>query len=109
MTVDKIIPCICCDHPPSVDDRSEYGMPVLKLANSSIPHLQFYTAECPFCGRGGVLQFKSAYLALKNWNEMQQQLYESEHKPIIYQEDWKDTCKRLGYDYEEWYCHESKS
>lgn len=32
---------------------------------------QYYEAFCPKCGRGGMFQFKSSYLALKHWNEMQ--------------------------------------
>ena len=31
---------------------------------------------CPDCGRGNVgLQYKSAYLALKAWNDMQERLW----------------------------------
>jgi hypothetical protein len=27
--------------------------------------------------------------------------YDYEKKPVLYKEEWKDTCKRLGYDYGE--------
>jgi hypothetical protein len=99
MTVDKIIPCVCCEHPPSVDDRHEYGMPVLIASNSCIDHLQFWEAKCPKCGRGGIIQYKSAYLALKHWNECMVRCYRMEDKEIVYYEDFKDTCERLGYEY----------
>ena len=102
MTVDKIIPCVCCEHPPSVDDASHYGMPILMPYNSLKDHLQFWQAKCPKCGRGGVIDYKSAYLALKGWNEMMRDCYEYERKEIVYEEDWKDTCARLGYEYHEW-------
>lgn len=100
MTVDRIIPCVCCEHPPSVDDASDYGMPILKPSNGFQDHLQFWTAVCPKCGRCGVIQYKSAYLALKAWNECMVRCYDYEKKPIVYTEDWKDTCERLGYDYD---------
>lgn len=66
----KIIPCICCDHEPSAADSVYYGMPQLKVTQS----MDFFEIYCPNCGRGGLLQFKSAYLAVKNWNEMQESL-----------------------------------
>lgn len=102
MTVDKIIPCVCCEHPPSVDDGHEYGMPILIASNAFQEHKQWWEAKCPQCGRGGMFQYKSAYLALKAWNEIMQRCYEYEHKEILYEEDWKDTCERLGYEYHEW-------
>ena len=102
MTVDKIIPCVCCDHPPSVDDSFKYGMPVLTPCNSAKEHLQFWVAKCPVCGRGGIFQFTSAYLALKHWNELMRNCYAAEHKPVVYKENWKDTCERLGYEYTEY-------
>lgn len=52
MTVNKIIPCVCCEHPPSSDDENEYGMPILI--------------------------------------------------PIVYEEDFKDTCARHGWEYPKW-------
>lgn len=71
MTVDKIIPCVCCEHPPSVDDDCEYGMPILIPCNSSVKdHMQWREVKCPKCRCGGMMQYKSAYLALKAWNEL---------------------------------------
>lgn len=102
MTVHRIIPCICCEHPPSVDDGHEYGMPILIPCNGLNPHTQFWEAKCPNCGRGGLFQYKSAYLALKHWNELQSTLYSYENRKIEYREEWKDTCERLGYDYIDW-------
>ena len=72
MKVDKILPCVCCDHEPNTGDSVYYGMPQLKVCGGK-PET-FFEVYCPVCGRGGLLQFKSAYLALKDWNEMQQDL-----------------------------------
>ena len=72
MKVDKIIPCVCCDHEPDCGDSVYYGMPQLKVCGGK-PHT-YFEVYCPNCGRGGLFQFKSAYLALKHWNEMQERL-----------------------------------
>ena len=32
MKADKIIPCVCIDHEPTVADSVYYGMPQLKVA-----------------------------------------------------------------------------
>lgn len=45
-------------------------MPQLKVCGGK-PET-FFAVYCPVCGRDGLLKFKSAYLALKDWNEMQQ-------------------------------------
>lgn len=70
----SIIPCVCCDHEPSAGDSVYYGMPQLKVTQN----MEYYEIFCPRCGRGGLLQFKSAYLAVKDWNEMQIMLRGSE-------------------------------
>lgn len=31
MKVDKILPCVCCDHEPNSGDSVYYGMPQLKV------------------------------------------------------------------------------
>ena len=72
MKVGKIIPCICCEHEPNIGDGIYYGMPQLKVCSSDKG--EYYTAFCPNCGRGGAFQFKSSYLALKDWNELQKSL-----------------------------------
>lgn len=74
MTVDKITPCICIDHEPTVADSVYYGMPQLKVSGCNVTHKQFWSAYCPKCGRGGSMEEKSAYLALKKWYEIQNQL-----------------------------------
>lgn len=66
----KIIPCICCDHEPTCADSIYYEMPQLKVTQN----MEYYEIYCPNCGRGGMLQFRSAYLAVKDWNEMQKML-----------------------------------
>ncbi len=68
MQVKKVLPCVCIDHEPDVGDSVFYGMPQLKVAGSNRNIL--YTPYCPHCGRGGMFQYKTAYLALKAWNEM---------------------------------------
>jgi len=45
-------------------------MPVLTPSNGLAPHKQFWNVRCPKCGRGGAGEYKSAYLALKHWNEL---------------------------------------
>ena len=73
MKVDKILPCICCDHQPDdVSDSIYYGMPQLKVCGGK-PHT-YFEAYCPICGRGGMFQYSSAFLALRAWNEMQDKL-----------------------------------
>lgn len=74
MRVDKIETCICCDHEPTVADSAFYGMPEMKISYSDFNHKYWFVPYCPKCGRGGILEFKSAYLALKNWNDMQARL-----------------------------------
>ena len=63
MKVNKIIPCVCCDHEPNSGDSVYYGMPQLKVCGGK-PETYF---EC----YGGLIQHKSAYLALKDWNRLQ--------------------------------------
>lgn len=35
MKVDKILPCVCCDHEPNAGDSVYYGMPRLKFAGAA--------------------------------------------------------------------------
>ena len=93
MYVDKIIPCICTDHPPNVAESVHYGMPQLKV--SSYNGKQLFTAYCPVCGRGDAFEFKSAYLALKDWNDMQVGLYEFNKREIVYEESYEEYEERL--------------
>ena len=65
-----IIPCICCDHEPDYGDSVYYGMPQLKVTDK----MDYFEVYCPNCGRGGMFQYKSAYLAIKEWNKMQESL-----------------------------------
>lgn len=77
----EIIPCICSE--PIDEYRNIYdGMPQLKVTNfNKNCNTQYYVAFCPKCGRGGLLQFKSSYLALKNCNKMQKKY--KKHKIIF--------------------------
>lgn len=76
MKVDKILPCVCCDHEPNSGDSVYYGMPQLKVRGGKPK--TFFEVYCPVCGRGGCQQFESAYLALKDWNKMQRENREFE-------------------------------
>jgi hypothetical protein len=49
-------------------------MPQLKVCGGKPD--TFFEIFCPVCGRGGIFQFKSAYLALKNWNKLQKECRE---------------------------------
>lgn len=62
-----VIPCICCDHQYSAADSVFYGMPQLTCTRD----MRWWKIQCPNCGRGGILEFKSPYLAVKDWNKMQ--------------------------------------
>lgn len=75
MKVDNIETCICIDHEPTAADSVFYGMPQLKLSRG-----YEWQIFCPNCGRGGCLEFKSQYHALKHWNKMQsRQKYLEKH------------------------------
>ena len=78
MKIGNIIPCICIDKLPETGDSSFKGMPQLKVSNG-----EWFTHYCPVCGRGGCNSFRSAYLALKDWNEMQERLWKwNDGKPL---------------------------
>ena len=81
MRVKKIIPCVCIDHRPDASDSVYYGMPQLKVSGGFDTSMQFYSPYCPNCGRGGCAEYKSAYLALKSWNEMQERLWAVKENP----------------------------
>lgn len=98
MKIDKITPCICVEHIPEAGDSSFYGMPQLQVTQIWHGH-QYYTPFCPNCGRGGLSQYKSAYLAFKGWNEMQERLWRmNDGKPMPYVKKDIDTLPRNGYD-----------
>ena len=72
----KIIPCICSpDYEEGLIKSIYYGMPQLKITEN----MEYYEIYCPNCGRGGLLQFKSPYLAVKDWNDMQKSLRNIDH------------------------------
>ena len=82
MRVHDIVPCVCVDHKPDVMDSCYYGMPQLKVSVGFVDtSRQFYTPYCPNCGRGGCIEYKSAYLALKGWNKMQTELWHIKENP----------------------------
>lgn len=69
MKVDRIRKCVCCEREPNVGDSVYYGMPQLKVCGGK-PNT-YFEAYCPKCGRGSIKQFPSAFLALREWNEIQ--------------------------------------
>lgn len=69
MKLTHISRCVCSIY--DSDDSIYCGMPQLKVTAD----MQFFEVFCPKCGRGGLSQFKSAYLALKFWNELQSECY----------------------------------
>ena len=73
MKVDKIIPCVCVEHIPNCGDSVYYGMPQLKVSGGG--SRQRFSPYCPNCGRCGISEHKSAYLALKYWNELMEKLW----------------------------------
>lgn len=71
----KIIPCVCTELKNDGSDSVYSGMPILYVTDYyESCDTQFYAAKCPKCGRGGLIQYKSAYLALRAWNKMQKQV-----------------------------------
>lgn len=101
MTVEHIIPCVC-SKPDGEYVSSDYGMPQLKVHGNYIKHKQFWQIYCPNCGRSGCREYKSPYLALKDWNEMQKQLYEYKKKEIvIHDRDYWANIRDL-LEVEEW-------
>ena len=84
MKVGEVVPCI---YSPNWEDEhiadGYYGMPQLRVYGGGD---SFFDCRCPKCGRGGLFQYKSAYLALRAWNETQKDLrriYNLEHiKPL---------------------------
>lgn len=70
MKVGEILPCVCTPEADLIADGYA-GMPILRTYGGSDT---YFDCKCPKCGRGGLWQFKSAYLALKDWNEMQENL-----------------------------------
>lgn len=84
MKVDKIIPCICCNN-GDIEQSIYYGMPILKVEKS-----QWYTPICPKCGRGGIFEYKSPYLALKAWNKMQEDLRRMNEPIFLIEKEQED-------------------
>lgn len=69
----EVVKCICSEKTGSNSNfESNYdGMPHLQVTHN----MDNWEAFCPNCGRGVIMQFKSAYLALKAWNAFQYGLH----------------------------------
>lgn len=80
MTNKYIVPCVCIKYKLDSSVSVNYGMPILKITPTWLDNhgeaYNYYEAVCPRCGRGGLHQFKSAYLALRWWNNLMEQLWE---------------------------------
>lgn len=82
MRLPYIVPCVCTDDKPDVMESCYYGMPQLKVSVGFYDESrQFYSAYCPNCGRGGCVEYKSSYLALKGWNKLQENLWRIKENP----------------------------
>ena len=72
------------DH-PDAEREGFYGMPVIGVYQGSWidekgqkHYGQTFSYECPRCGRGGLLisgDYKNAWAALRDWNELQRTLW----------------------------------
>lgn len=62
--------CMCADKRED-DGGSYFGMPRLKVTSSSVTGEVLVEIYCPYCGVGGIKQYKSVHAALLAWNEMQ--------------------------------------
>lgn len=92
MTVKRIIPCVCIEHKPDSGDTCDYGMPKLYVSQSTYDYMQFWIAYCPNCKRGlPGTEKKSAYLALRDWNELQKRCWDIEYKDFWSGEFKEDT------------------
>lgn len=108
MTVEKIYPCICVTHKPGAMDRTDYGMPKMYVTNGGKAHQQWWGAYCPNCRRGiPIHEQKSAYLALMDWNYLQERLWVSDvvdtysGLPREGQEQWKiEILEEMGWKFE---------
>ena len=64
----NVLKCVCFKEICEPGGEGCYdGMPILRVTSN----MNYWEAFCPNCGRGGLIQYKSAYLALKAWNAMQ--------------------------------------
>lgn len=83
----RIMPCVCIDHEPNSGDSLYYGMPQFKVTDN----MDYWEIYCPNCGRGGLLQFKSPYLAVKDWNDMQERLRMVKDGSFIFAEEGEEN------------------
>lgn len=71
-----IIPCICTPEYDPIESLTN-GMPIL-IPTEDMSH---WDIKCPKCGRGGLIEAKSPYLAVKEWNSIQERL----RTPLIFE------------------------
>lgn len=72
MKVKKIYPCVCIKEDPEEKNLIDYGMPDLAVSQITNRGNIWMSAYCRNCGRGDRwMNQKSAYYALKYWNEIQ--------------------------------------
>lgn len=64
----KVLKCVCFKESCEPGGEGIFdGMPYLRTSSN----MDCWEAYCPNCRRGGIVQYKSPYLALKAWNAMQ--------------------------------------
>lgn len=95
MTVEYITPCVCCDHESTGADSVYYGMPILRVSGNYTPHKQLWDVKCQNCGRGGLFEEKSPYLALKKWNDLMVSCYRMEGKELP-KPRWRNNDERTN-------------
>ena len=91
MKVGKIIPCACTPEPDLIANGYA-GMPILRTYGGADA---YFDVKCPKCGSGGFRQFKSAYLALKDWNEMQKELQKGDQLAVQEEDRADERCSPL--------------
>lgn len=81
----EVLKCVCFKETCESGSGGYDGMPHLQTMSD----MNFQEAYCPNCGRGGFFQYKSAYLALKAWNVMQEGL-RSPYSAAFYDDEEKE-------------------
>lgn len=79
----EVLKCVCFKETSEPGGEGRYdGMPHLQTT----PDMNCWEAYCPNCGRGGIIEYKSPYLALKSWNVMQEGL-RSPYSALFYDDE----------------------
>ena len=104
MTVDFIIKCICVAGEYS--NGLWHGLPELKVSNTNRPHTQYWRAQCPKCGRGGIIDYPSAFKCLDAWNKMQKDLYRAQGIEIPFAQPEQPSGRKACFTAPQCSCHD---